>query len=153
VSAVLLQKAPSAAARLVKLPLVRSACSKLSVVYNDTKCSHPNLRTMCEVLENSVTALGTAACEKASPVIVKLEPQISSANDVACKSLDWLETTFPMLHTPTEQVTFPFLFKILISSTNCTVFWFISGFCLRHSGCCHGQEQDARDPGCGEHCS
>ncbi|XP_056228199.1 perilipin-2-like isoform X1 [Seriola aureovittata] len=98
------QKAPSAAARLVKLPLVRSACRKLLVVYNDTKCSHPNLRTMCEVLENGVTALGTAACERASPVIVKLEPQISSANDVACKSLDWLETTFPVLHTPTEQV-------------------------------------------------
>ncbi|XP_071361375.1 perilipin-2-like isoform X2 [Trachinotus anak] len=94
------QKAQSAAARLVKLPLVRSACSKLSVLYTDTKCSHPNLKTMFEVLENSVTA----ACDRASPVMVKLEPQISTANDVACISLDWLETTFPVLHTPTEQI-------------------------------------------------
>lgn len=30
---------------------------------------------------------------------------VSIANDVACKSLDWLETVFPMLLTATEQVT------------------------------------------------
>lgn len=30
---------------------------------------------------------------------------VSIANEVACKSLDWLETAIPMLHTPTEQVT------------------------------------------------
>ncbi|XP_042283699.1 perilipin-2-like isoform X1 [Thunnus maccoyii] len=98
------QKVPSAAARLAKLPMVRSACAKLSVLYIDTKCSHPSLRSVCEVLENSVTALGTVASDRMSPVIVKLEPQISIANDVACKSLDWFETTFPVLHTPTEQI-------------------------------------------------
>ncbi|XP_042341432.1 perilipin-2-like [Plectropomus leopardus] len=91
------QKVQSAAARLTKLPLVHSACTKLSVLYIDTKCSHPNLRSVCEVLESSVTAA-------VSPVIVKLEPQISIANDIACKSLDWLETAFPVLHTPTEQI-------------------------------------------------
>ncbi|XP_040892644.1 perilipin-2-like isoform X2 [Toxotes jaculatrix] len=98
------QKVRSAAARLAELPVVHSACTKLSVLYTVTKCSHPNLKTVCEVLENSVTALGTAACIRVSPVIVKLEPQISTANDVACKSLDWLETTFPVLHSPTEQI-------------------------------------------------
>lgn len=30
---------------------------------------------------------------------------VSIANDVACKSLDWLETTFPGIHAPTEEVT------------------------------------------------
>lgn len=29
---------------------------------------------------------------------------VSIANDLACKSLDWLETKLPGLHTPTEQV-------------------------------------------------
>ncbi|XP_044045142.1 perilipin-2-like isoform X1 [Siniperca chuatsi] len=91
------QKVQTAAARLAKLPVVRSACIKLSVLYIDTKCSHPNLRSVCEVLESSATAIGTA-------VIVKLEPQLSIANDVACKSLDWLETAFPVLHKPTEQI-------------------------------------------------
>ncbi|KAM7394303.1 hypothetical protein PAMP_021116 [Pampus punctatissimus] len=98
------QKVQSAAARLAKLPMLRSACAKLSVLYTDTKCSHPNLRSVCEVLENSVTALGAAASDRISPVFVKLEPQISIANDVACKSLDWLETTFPVIHAPTEQI-------------------------------------------------
>uniref|UniRef100_UPI0037E8D3AE perilipin-2-like isoform X2 n=1 Tax=Semicossyphus pulcher TaxID=241346 RepID=UPI0037E8D3AE len=34
----------------------------------------------------------------------KLGPQIVIANNVACKSLDWLETKFPVIHAPTEQV-------------------------------------------------
>ncbi|XP_068583553.1 perilipin-2-like isoform X2 [Cebidichthys violaceus] len=29
---------------------------------------------------------------------------VSIANDVACRSLDWLETAFPVIHTPTEQI-------------------------------------------------
>uniref|UniRef100_A0A3P9D8B4 Uncharacterized protein n=1 Tax=Maylandia zebra TaxID=106582 RepID=A0A3P9D8B4_9CICH len=81
------QKAPSAAARLANLPVVRSACARLSVLYTGTKSRHPGLKSACEVLESSVTAVGRAACYRASPVIVKLEPQISYANDVACKIL------------------------------------------------------------------
>nr|XP_046273805.1 perilipin-2-like [Scatophagus argus] len=91
------QRVESAAARLAKLPLVRSVCTQLSVLYTDTKRSHPNLRSACEGLEGRVTAA-------VSPVVVKLEPQISIANDLACKSLDWLETSFPALHAPTEQI-------------------------------------------------
>ncbi|KAK2918929.1 hypothetical protein Q8A73_003300 [Channa argus] len=98
------QKGPSAAARLAKLPVVHSACSKLLVLYADTTCSHPNLKSVCEVLENKVTALGSAACDRVSPVMAKLQPQISIANDVACKGLDWLETRFPVLHSPIEEV-------------------------------------------------
>ncbi|XP_038569272.1 perilipin-2-like isoform X1 [Micropterus salmoides] len=98
------QKVQTAAARLAKMPMVHSACTKLSVLYIDTKSTHPKLRSVCEVLESSVTAIGSAACDRVSPVIHKLEPQISIANDVACKSLDWLETVFPVLHTPTQQI-------------------------------------------------
>uniref|UniRef100_A0A8D3A955 Uncharacterized protein n=1 Tax=Scophthalmus maximus TaxID=52904 RepID=A0A8D3A955_SCOMX len=101
---------PSAAARLARLPVVRTACGKLWLLYADAKRSHPNLRTVCEALEESVAALGTVASVGVSPVLVQLEPHsefrppVSTANDVACKSLDWLEATFPVLHTPTEQV-------------------------------------------------
>ncbi|XP_034044034.1 perilipin-2-like [Thalassophryne amazonica] len=98
------QKMQSAAVRLTELPLVRSLCAKLTVLYVGTKCSHPNLTSVCEVMENSVVALGTVACDTVLPVIIKLEPQISLANDIACKSLDWLETAFPVLHEPTEQI-------------------------------------------------
>ncbi|AWP05571.1 putative perilipin-2-like isoform 2 [Scophthalmus maximus] len=98
------QKVPSAAARLARLPVVRTACGKLWLLYADAKRSHPNLRTVCEALEESVAALGTVASVGVSPVLVQLEPHMSTANDVACKSLDWLEATFPVLHTPTEQI-------------------------------------------------
>ncbi|XP_074555332.1 perilipin-2-like isoform X2 [Halichoeres trimaculatus] len=98
------QKFQSAAARLAKLPLVRLACSRMSVLYIDTKSSHPKLRSVCELLESRVTAVSTAACDRVTPVMVRLEPQISIVNDVACKSLDWLETTFPVLHAPPDQV-------------------------------------------------
>ncbi|XP_051801815.1 perilipin-2-like [Acanthochromis polyacanthus] len=98
------QTGQSAATRLASLPVVRSACAKLSVLYAVTKCSHPILKSACDMLESSVTALGAAARNRVSPVIAKLEPQISIANDVACKSLDWLETSFPILLSPTEQI-------------------------------------------------
>ncbi|XP_047221796.1 perilipin-2-like isoform X2 [Girardinichthys multiradiatus] len=96
--------APNAVARLAKLPVVRSACATLSVLYRDAKSSNPRLRSLCEALEGGVTALSTAACTRASPVIVKLEPQISIANDFACKGLDWLETSFPVLLSPPDEV-------------------------------------------------
>ncbi|XP_007551856.1 perilipin-2-like [Poecilia latipinna] len=95
---------PNAAARLIKLPVVRSACATLSVLYSDAKSSNPGLRSLCEALESGVTALSTAACTRASPVIVKLEPQISIANNFACKGLDWLETSFPVLLSPPDEV-------------------------------------------------
>ncbi|MEQ2227802.1 hypothetical protein ILYODFUR_002118 [Ilyodon furcidens] len=96
--------APNAVARLAKLPVVRSACATLWVLYRDAKSSNPRLRSLCEALESGVTALSTAACTRASPVIAKLEPQISIANDFACKGLDWLETSFPVLLSPPDEV-------------------------------------------------
>uniref|UniRef100_A0A3Q3EDB0 Perilipin-2 n=1 Tax=Kryptolebias marmoratus TaxID=37003 RepID=A0A3Q3EDB0_KRYMA len=98
-------KIPSAIDRVAKLPVVRSACSTLSVLYKETKCSNPNLKCLCEGLERGMTTLTTAAYFRVSPVIVKLEPQISAANDVACKGLDWLEASFPVLQSPTDEVS------------------------------------------------
>ncbi|KAL3066782.1 hypothetical protein OYC64_016684 [Pagothenia borchgrevinki] len=60
--------------------MVHSAFIKLSVLFIDKAAPQPEV-CVCEVLESSVTAV-------VSPVIVKLEPQISVANDVACRSLD-----------------------------------------------------------------
>lgn len=60
---------------MAKLPVVRSAWSKLSVVYTDTKGCHPSLKIICEALENSVAILSTMATDKLTLAIVKLEPQ------------------------------------------------------------------------------
>ncbi|XP_054897358.1 perilipin-2-like [Poeciliopsis prolifica] len=95
---------PNAAARIVKLPVVRSACATLSVLYGDAKSSSSSLKSLCEALESGVTALSAAACTRVSPVIVKLEPQISIANNLACKGLDWLETSFPVVLSPPDEV-------------------------------------------------
>ncbi|XP_028270165.1 perilipin-2-like isoform X2 [Parambassis ranga] len=97
-------KVQSAASRLTKLPAVRSACSKLSLLYKNTKNSHPSVQFVCGVLESGVTTLGTAAFSRVSPVIDKLEPQMSIANDFACKSLDWLENSLPVLQSPTDMI-------------------------------------------------
>ncbi|KAK7929233.1 hypothetical protein WMY93_005628 [Mugilogobius chulae] len=99
-----IQKTDSAAARVARLPVVRAAWSRLSVLYTHTKSSRPNLKIICDALENRAVHLCTVATNSISPVIVILEPQISIANDMACKSLDWLECTFPLLQAPTEQI-------------------------------------------------
>lgn len=69
------QKVPTAAARLSQLPLFRSACVTLSVLYRDAKSSSSNLKLVCDVLESRVAAVGAATCTRASPIILKLEPQ------------------------------------------------------------------------------
>uniref|UniRef100_H2LPC0 Uncharacterized protein n=1 Tax=Oryzias latipes TaxID=8090 RepID=H2LPC0_ORYLA len=90
---------------MAKLPAVRSACAALSILYKDVKGSSPGVRVLCEALESRVGALSTEACSRASPLMDKLENQISLANNVACKSLDWLEASFPIIQSPTDQVT------------------------------------------------
>ncbi|XP_061889197.1 uncharacterized protein LOC133639690 isoform X1 [Entelurus aequoreus] len=94
----------NAAARLAQIPMVHSAWSRLSDLYGGTKSRNPGLKCVCEDLESRVTLLGLLACRQVAPVITQLQPQISFANDVACKSLDWLEVTFPVLHAPTDQI-------------------------------------------------
>ncbi|XP_061736779.1 perilipin-2-like isoform X2 [Nerophis ophidion] len=94
----------NAAARLAQIPMVHSAWSRLSVLYGGTKSRSPGLKCVCEGLESRVTLLGLLACRQVTPVITQLQPQISLANDVACRSLDWLEATFPVLHAPADQV-------------------------------------------------
>lgn len=90
--------------RLTRLPIVRSAWSKLSDLYTGTKSSHPKLKVICDALEDRVIILHTMTLNSLSPVIMKLKPEISIVNDIACKSLDWLETNFPLLLAPTEEV-------------------------------------------------
>uniref|UniRef100_A0A8C6T2F7 Uncharacterized protein n=1 Tax=Neogobius melanostomus TaxID=47308 RepID=A0A8C6T2F7_9GOBI len=81
---------------MAKLPIVRSAWSRLSHVYTDTKSSHPNFKVICDALEDRAVIWRTMASNTVSPVMMKLEPQISIANYIACKSLDWLESTFSL---------------------------------------------------------
>ncbi|XP_034413262.1 perilipin-2 [Cyclopterus lumpus] len=90
--------------RVTNLPLVSSTYCLVSSVYSNTKDTHPYIRTVCEAAEQGVRTITHVALISASPIIDKLEPQIAIANDLACKGLDKIEKTLPMLHQPPEQI-------------------------------------------------
>uniref|UniRef100_A0A3Q4H1D2 Perilipin n=1 Tax=Neolamprologus brichardi TaxID=32507 RepID=A0A3Q4H1D2_NEOBR len=73
-------------------------------VYSSTKDNHPYIKTVCEAAEQGVRTITSVALTTASPIIDKLEPQIAMANDLACKGLDKIEKTLPILHQPSEQI-------------------------------------------------
>uniref|UniRef100_A0A8C2KRX9 Perilipin n=1 Tax=Cyprinus carpio TaxID=7962 RepID=A0A8C2KRX9_CYPCA len=90
--------------RIVHLPLFISTYDLMSNVYCNTKSTHPCLKSVCEVAENGVKSITSAAFHSAFQIIGKLEPQISMANDLACKGLDKIEKTLPILHKPSDQI-------------------------------------------------
>ncbi|XP_029975416.1 perilipin-2 [Salarias fasciatus] len=90
--------------RVSSLPLVSSTYSLVSSVYSNTKDHHPYIRTVCEAAEQGVRTITSVALTTASPIIGKLEPQIAIANDLACKGLDKIERTLPILHQPSDQI-------------------------------------------------
>ncbi|XP_041821205.1 perilipin-2 [Chelmon rostratus] len=90
--------------RVTSLPLVSSTYGLVSSVYSNTKDTHPYIRTVCEVAEQGVRSISSVVFTTASPFIDKLEPQIAIANDLACKGLDKIEKTLPILHQPSEQI-------------------------------------------------
>ncbi|XP_045921318.1 perilipin-2 [Micropterus dolomieu] len=90
--------------RVTSLPLVSSTYGLVFSVYSNTKGTHPYIRTVCEAAEQGVRTITSVALTTASPIIDKLEPQIAIANDLACKGLDKIEKSLPILHQPSEQI-------------------------------------------------
>nr|XP_047933765.1 perilipin-3-like isoform X1 [Anser cygnoides] len=99
------REAQSVVSRVASLALVSSARGAVSTAYASTKESHPYVRSVCDVAEKGVRTLTAAAVSGAQPLLTKLEPQISTANEYACKGLDKLEEKLPILQQPTETVT------------------------------------------------
>ncbi|NXP17468.1 PLIN3 protein, partial [Scytalopus superciliaris] len=93
--------------RVASLPLVSSAYGVVSSAYSSTKESHPYVRSVCGAAEQGVKALTAAAVSGAQPLLTRLEPQISTANELACKGLDKLEEKVPILQQPPERVRSP----------------------------------------------
>nr|XP_056700205.1 perilipin-3-like [Euleptes europaea] len=90
--------------RVTSLPLVSSAYDMVSSVYTSTKESHPYVKLVCDAAETGVKTIAAAAASGAQPILTKLEPQISSANEYACKGLDKLEEKLPILQQPTDKI-------------------------------------------------
>nr|XP_015200617.1 PREDICTED: perilipin-2 isoform X1 [Lepisosteus oculatus] len=91
-------------ARVANLPLVSSTYDMMTSVYSNTKENHPYIKSVCEVAEKSVMTITSVALTSAMPIIQKLEPQIAVANDLACKGLDKIEKTLPILHQPSDKI-------------------------------------------------
>ncbi|XP_026168263.1 perilipin-2 [Mastacembelus armatus] len=90
--------------RVTSLPLVSSTYGLVSSMYLNTKDTHPYIKTVCEAAEQGVRTITSVALTTASPIMDKLEPQIAVANDLACKGLDRIERTLPILHHPPQQI-------------------------------------------------
>ncbi|XP_071433918.1 uncharacterized protein [Pithys albifrons albifrons] len=97
----------SVVTRVANLALVSCACSAVASAYSSTKQSHPCVRSVCDAAEKGVKTLTAAAVSGAQPLLTRLEPQISTANELACKGLDKLEQKLPILQQPPERVMSP----------------------------------------------
>ncbi|KAM6236015.1 LOW QUALITY PROTEIN: perilipin-3-like [Porphyrio hochstetteri] len=98
------QELKSVVSRVSSLPLVSCTCSTLCTAYTSTKESHPSIQTVCDAAEKGVKSLTAAALRGAQPILTKLEPQISTANEYACKGLEKLEEKLPILQQPPDKV-------------------------------------------------
>ncbi|NXR72501.1 PLIN3 protein, partial [Pycnonotus jocosus] len=97
----------SVVSRVAELALVSCACGAVASAYGRTKQSHPCVRSVCDAAEKGVKTLTAAAVSGAQPLLTRLEPQIATANRLACKGLDKLEEKLPILQQPPERVTSP----------------------------------------------
>ncbi|KAJ8262089.1 hypothetical protein GJAV_G00162050 [Gymnothorax javanicus] len=94
----------SVVTRVANLPLFISTYDLVCNVYTNAKDNHPYIKSVCEAAEMGVKTISSVALTSAMPIIDKLEPQIAMANGLACKGLDKIEKTLPILHQPSEQI-------------------------------------------------
>ncbi|XP_042309440.1 perilipin-3-like [Sceloporus undulatus] len=90
--------------RVAELPLVSSAYEKVSATYTSAKESHPAIQAVCDRAEVGVKAIASTAASGAQPFLDKFEDQITAVDTLACKSLDVLQETFPVVHQTVDQV-------------------------------------------------
>ncbi|XP_071369158.1 perilipin 6 [Centroberyx affinis] len=94
----------SAVQRVSRLPLVRSALQSVTSAYTEVKGRYPLLGLVGGAAELSVRSVSLAAMQRASPLLLSLEPQMEVANGYACVGLDRLERSFPVLQQSTDEV-------------------------------------------------
>ncbi|XP_072201490.1 perilipin-1 [Excalfactoria chinensis] len=90
--------------RVLQLPVVSSTCESLQRTYTSTKEVHPIVASVCEVYEQGVKGASALAMWSVEPVVRRLEPQFSMANNLACRGLDHLEEKIPALQYPVDKL-------------------------------------------------
>ncbi|XP_035192183.1 perilipin-1 [Oxyura jamaicensis] len=90
--------------RVLQLPVVSSTCESLQRTYASTKEAHPLMASVCEVYERGVQGASALALWSVEPVVRRLEPQFTVANNLACRGLDHLEEKIPALQYPVDKL-------------------------------------------------
>ncbi|NXS60017.1 PLIN1 protein, partial [Brachypteracias leptosomus] len=90
--------------RVLQLPVVSSTCESLQRTYISTKEAHPLVASVCDVYERGVQGAGALAMWSMEPVVRRLEPQFTVANNLACRGLDHLEEKIPALQYPVDKL-------------------------------------------------
>ncbi|KAM6257224.1 perilipin-1 isoform 2-T2 [Porphyrio hochstetteri] len=90
--------------RVLQLPVVSSTCESLQRTYASTKEAHPLMASVCEVYERGMQGAGSLAMWSMEPVVRRLEPQFTVANNLACRGLDHLEEKIPALQYPVDKL-------------------------------------------------
>uniref|UniRef100_A0A8C5ZV63 Perilipin-5 n=1 Tax=Marmota marmota marmota TaxID=9994 RepID=A0A8C5ZV63_MARMA len=98
---------PSVVQRVAALPLVRTTCTAISGAYSAAKDRHPLLGSACRLAEHCLGGLTSRALGRAQPLLDRLQPQLATVNDLACRGLDKLEEKLPLLQQPSDAVPRP----------------------------------------------
>ncbi|KAI3629710.1 hypothetical protein MIR68_011145 [Amoeboaphelidium protococcarum] len=88
--------------RVTQLPVVNSTLRTVQEVYESSKNSSNVLRYSANTVESGVKTL----IDTTIPVLSRLEPQINQLDSFACRQLDRLEKSYPIiLEEPAEMYT------------------------------------------------
>ncbi|XP_046300009.1 perilipin-5 isoform X2 [Marmota monax] len=96
------QDQQSVVQRVAALPLVRTTCTAISGAYSAAKDRHPLLGSACRLAEHCLGGLTSRALGRAQPLLDRLQPQLATVNDLACRGLDKLEEKLPLLQQPSD---------------------------------------------------
>ncbi|XP_044848202.1 perilipin-3-like [Mauremys mutica] len=91
--------------RVASLPLVNSAYDLAATAYASTKESHPYVRSICDMAEKGVTSITNAAVSSAQPVVTKLEPEVTTAEEGVSEVPDKVEENLPIQQTADEATS------------------------------------------------
>ncbi|XP_071108275.1 perilipin-2-like isoform X1 [Haliotis cracherodii] len=86
--------------KLGNLPMVNLAWTTAFSAYEKTKERHTLLKTALNLAESSVTTVA----QTAKPLVDKVQPQIAVVNHYACEKLNNLETKYPVITQPADEV-------------------------------------------------
>uniref|UniRef100_A0A8C4S7U2 Uncharacterized protein n=1 Tax=Erpetoichthys calabaricus TaxID=27687 RepID=A0A8C4S7U2_ERPCA len=97
-------KKPNAVDRVTSLPLFSTTLRLVASAYIDVKSFHPLMSSVFSIAEKGVKTMTQVATEQATPLLERLEPQITAVNIYACDGLSQLEEKYPVLNQTADEL-------------------------------------------------